>query len=313
MSHSFCPYTLTITERMTVSELPPNATPLSRQHAQMMAEFVQGCPKKLGREIYLYCSVAKGYADRFSDIEVTFLVDEVQEPTVYEAWLRAGGATVDPVTMAWGGGYTTKSWLGGVFIEAAWRPVDALDSIINDVSRAETTDHWKLVDAWHIRYALPLTGAPQLGGWQRALSVYPEALQTALVGDAVRFLGEPHYYPLSLVNAFKLAERDVPMLLSGELTWTVERALRILFAINRQWEPDYKWLKYEAERLERKPDRLVERVNEAFTLLDLRERVKSCFGLLLDVLELVPIHIDVAAEKAHVAEAMEPERWLRTF
>lgn len=291
--------------------LPPNATPLSRQHVQTMTDFVGGCPAELGREVYLYCSVAKGYADRFSDIEVTFLVDEVGEPGVYEAWLRSRGATVDPATTAWGGGYTTKSWLGGTFLEAAWRPVGALDKVIGEVSRAQTTGHWKLVDAWHLRYALPLGNAPQLAAWQRTLSSYPEALQRNLIGDAIRFLREPHHYPLSLVNAFKLAERGVPMALSGELTWTVERTLRMLFAANRQWEPDYKWLKYEAARLVHKPDRLVERVNEVFTLPDLRARVRVSLELLLEALGLVPDPIDIAAEKAHVAEALEPERLMK--
>lgn len=295
-----------------MKELPPDATPLSRQHARLMADLVRDCPKELGHEIYLYGSVAKGYADRFSDVEITFLVDEVQEASVYEAWLRSAGATVDPATMAWGGGHTTKSWLDGLFIEAAWRPAGAVAEVVGEVSRSETTDHWKLVDAWHIVYALPLTEAPQLSAWQAALTPYPKALQRKLIEDATRSFTEPHGYPLSLVNAFKLAERGAAMDLSGELTWAVERALRILFAANRQWEPDYKWLKYEARRLEVKPDRLVERVNDVFMLPDLGERVLSCFQLLLDALELVPGHIDIARETAHVSEAMRPAERLRT-
>lgn len=101
--------------------------------------------------------------------------------------------------------------------------------------------------------------------------------------------------------------------LSGELIWAVERALRILFAANRQWEPDYKWLKYEARRLEVKPERLVERVNDVFMLPDLRERVVTCFQLLVDVLKLVPKHIDVSKEMAHVSAAMKPEALLKSL
>ena len=282
-------------------DLPPDATPLSRQHARLMAELVRDCPKELGREIYLYGSVAKGYADRFSDVEVTFLVDEVQEASVYEAWLRSVGATVDPATMAWGGGHTTKSWVEGLFVEAAWRPPDALGEVVENVARAATTDHWDLV-----------TDTPQLRVWQGVLSSYPEALQAALIGDAARFLAEPHGYPLSLVNAFKLAERGAAMDLSGELTWAVERALRIVFAANRQWEPDYKWLKYEARRLEVQPERLLGRVDDVFMLPGLRERVVTCLQLLLDVLELVPGHLDVSREIAHVSAAMKPEKVLRS-
>ena len=179
--------------------------------------------------------------------------------------------------------------------------------MVEKASRAATTDHWELVSAWHLRHALPLTEAPQLTAWQDTLKTYPEKLQIKLIENATQFLAEPHGYPLSLINAHKLAAREVPMALAGELAWSVERALRILFAVNRQWEPDCKWLRYEAARLRHKPERLVERVNSVFTLPDLRERVMVCLQLLLDVLELVPEHIDVAREKRHVTEAMQPE------
>lgn len=295
----------------TMTDLPPNATAISRKYAQRMTELVRDCPKELGREIYLYCSVAKGYADQYSDIEVTFLVDEVREPAVYEAWLRSVGAKVDPATMAWGGGHTTKSWLDGIFVEAAWRPMTSLNELIEKVSNVRTTNHWDLVGAWHILHALPLTDAPQLEAWQNTLKTYPPELQSKLIRDGVRFLCEPHQYPLSIINSYKLAARQAPMALSGELTWTVERTLRILFALNRRWESDYKWLSYEASRLERKPERLVERVNDVFMLPDLRERVKTCFQLLIDVLKLVPDDIDISREIQHVSEALEPEKVFR--
>jgi hypothetical protein len=270
-----------------------------------MAELVRDCPPELGREIYLYCSVAKGYADQYSDIEVTFLVDDAQQPAVYEEWLRSVGARVDPVTFAWGGGYTTKSWVDGVFIEA-----NALTESVEKVRSAATTNHWTLVEAWHIVHAVPLTDAPQLAAWQNALTPYPEELQGKLIADAAHHLAEPHWYPRSVINAFPLALRQAPMALSGQLQWTVERVLRILFAINRQWEPDYKWLKYEERRLLIKPARLVQRVNDVFVLPDLRQRVEICFQLLLDVLRLVPQEIDLSKEIEHIQAALEPEKLL---
>ncbi|MEM7117317.1 MAG: DUF4037 domain-containing protein [Chloroflexota bacterium] len=293
--------------------LPAAATAASYQRAQLMAELVNGYPPAIGQEIFLYCSVAKGYADQFSDIEVTFLVEEVGETAVYENWLRSVGATVDPATIEWGGGITTKSWVNGIFIEAAWRPLDALDKNIQQVIEAKTTDHWTLVDIWHTVYAVPLTDAPQLRSWQAKLASYPEELATKLIQDAMEHLAEPHWYPLSIVNVAPLALRNASMYLSGELAWSVERALRILFALNRQWEPDYKWLRYEAKRLQHKPKRLVERVNEVFMLPDLRARYVTSVQLLLDVLGLVSklTAIDVSQETTHLQVALEPERLLK--
>ncbi|MEM7334617.1 MAG: DUF4037 domain-containing protein [Chloroflexota bacterium] len=287
--------------------LPSLATLHSRERALLIQNIMREIPQEIGTEAYLYCSVAKGYADQYSDIEITFLVDEVQETAVYENWLRSIGATVDPATMEWGGGYTTKSWIDGIFIEAAWRPFEAIDSTLEKVVTGKTTYHWKLVDAWHIFHAVPVKTSPRLEQWQKKLETYPDLLQVKLIEDAVRYLAEPHWYPLSLAHAYPLAKRHNPMKLAGELSWTVERALRILFAVNKQWEPDYKWLQFEEKRLIQKPERLVERVNDVFLHPDLVERYKMSVQLLIDTLQLIPEEIDVSKEIVHLQEALDPE------
>ncbi len=154
-------------------QLPESATRESVDRAALIEKVVGDCPPEIGQEAYLYCSVAKGYADRYSDIEITFLVDEVQDTAVYENWLQSIGATVDPATIEWGGGYTTKSWIDGIFIEAAWRPFDAIGATIEKVINAETIYHWKLVDAWHIFHAVPVIESPRLTEWQTKLAHYP--------------------------------------------------------------------------------------------------------------------------------------------
>ncbi len=84
--------------------------------------------------------------------------------------------------------------------------------------------------------------------------------------------------------------------------------MRILFAVNKQWEPDYKWLKFEEKRLTQKPDYLVERVNEVFMHPDLVERYKISIQLLIDALRLIPELFDVTKEINHLQEALEPEK-----
>jgi hypothetical protein len=88
--------------------LPQGSTEISHDLFHLAQELTTDCPEELGREIILTCSVAKGYADSYSDIELAFLVDEVKEPDQYEAWLSTRGAVVDPATFAWGGGHTTR-------------------------------------------------------------------------------------------------------------------------------------------------------------------------------------------------------------
>jgi len=70
--------------------------------------------------------------------------------------------------------------------------------------------------------------------------------------------------------------------------------LRILFAINQQWEPDWKWLHVETEQLTIKPERLLESIDEIFTISQGEQRVARYLLLLRDVLALVPPQYDVA-------------------
>ena len=65
-------------------------------------------------------------------------------------------------------------------------------------------------------------------------------------------------------------------------------ALRLLFALNPRWEPDWKWLRQVTEGLERAPERLADRVEQAFTLPDPWARVRVNHELILDTLALLP-------------------------
>lgn len=255
-------------------------------------------------------SVARGVADRFSDIELRLLVDDLAAPAMYEQQLRSAGAVVDPVSASWNGMITTKSWYRGVFIEAAWQTWQGLVQSLEPVLSAQTSDHWALVEAWHMHHALPLRASPQLQGWQRRLATYSAALQPLLVECATAMWSQPHWYPLSPINMWPLAYRNVTMGLSGKLTQEVEPVLRLLFAINQQWEPDYKWLAFERERLRLTLPNLHDRVNAIFQADAPTESVRRCLQLIADVLELVPNRYDIAIQRERIAQTQQPEAYL---
>ena len=54
------------------------------------------------------------------------------------------------------------------------------------IMRAETTDHWKLTEAWHIADALPLREHGRLTIWQERLQKYPDALRDRLIAQTSR-------------------------------------------------------------------------------------------------------------------------------
>ncbi len=287
------------------------ATEASRVRIDRARELARGFALDPGQEVAITGSVARGVADRYSDIELNVYGDTPPPLAACDAAPRAAGARVDPASRTWGGKVITKSWFHGIFVEAAWQTWDNLEHQLRPLLAAESTDHWQLTQAWHVAHALPLTDTPKLAGWQEILARYPDALQARLVADATAAWAEPHWYPLSAVNAWPLVRRNARMSVAARLIREVENLLRLLFALNRQWEPDYKWLGPESARLGRKPDRLVERVNEIFATPDAARSVQLCFELILDTLRLVPAPYDVTLQIGRVRKALVPDRLLQ--
>lgn len=137
------------------------------------------------------------------------------------------------------------------------------------------------------------------------------ALQDRLVRSATLAWADPHRYLVPVVNLWPLVERGNRLAIAARLMRETERALRPLFATNRQWEPDWKWLAPESNRLRSRPPRPTARVDEIFTPSDPRESAVRCLRLILDVLELAPDRHDLDRQKRLVQEALLPEERLR--
>jgi hypothetical protein len=91
--------------------------------------------------------------------------------------------------------------------------------------------------------------------------------------------------------------RDARLALVDRLTGYLERGLRILFALNRRWEPDFKWVASEALRLVVKPGELVSE--------NPRESVRTCLALLIDILTLAGEEYDVSVARERIKEALD--------
>jgi hypothetical protein len=112
-------------------------------------------------------------------------------------------------------------------------------------------------------------------------------------------------YPHRVEMLWTLAERGQTFSLNQWLMADMDDALRIIFAINRKWEPDWKNLRHVAPELAHRPDRMVERVNMIFEHPVLRKRTQSALEFLLDVLKLVPSHYDVSRQLENIATSLE--------
>ena len=117
-----------------------------------------------------------------------------------------------------------------------------------------------------------------------------------------RSVGQAH--PLhSTAPPVKVA-LDLP-LRHAQVVGDVGSVLRILCALNRQWEPDWKWLRERTETFDVAPERLPERIDGIFSSQSAERAVELCLELVLDTLRLIPERPNAAHAITIVEEYIE--------
>lgn len=292
--------------------LPVDATAFARDRYALALTLAAHCVLP-GGEAALSGSAARGVSDKWSDIEMHLWVDVLPSYDDLAARLSAVGAEVEPLEEDGIGDdmLQVKSWYRGVFVETICQTWSALDTILTSVIEARTSDHWTMTEVWHVVHAVPLSEASRLAEWQERLTHYPVALQERLVRSATMAWADPHWYPVSAVNLWPIVHRGNRIAVAGRLIREVEKALRLLWAINDVWEPDWKWLAPESTRLHLAPANLVQRVDAIMTLTDPVRSAQDCLMLILDVLDLAPSRYNLSLQKRLVREALDPEALLR--
>jgi hypothetical protein len=172
---------------------------------------------------------------------------------------------------------------------------------IKSVLTADRIGRVDLVQAGNVVHAVPVRTAGNLSKWQQRLSTYPQGLQQRIIHSAAQFWKFPHRIEMLWV----LVHRREWL---GLYTWMMadlSDALRILFAINRQWETDWKHLNHAIPGLQTKPERLLERLEQLFTEPQFERRVSITLQLLVDILALVPPGIDLTLQKENILSSLE--------
>jgi tRNA nucleotidyltransferase/poly(A) polymerase len=82
------------------------------------------------------------------------------------------------------------------------------------------------------------------------------------------------------------------------------RVLRIVYALNRVWEPTTKRLASRVDSLAVKPERLAERITEALTEPDPRRALLTLTELQLDTVQLAPSGPNVDRARTWLADGL---------
>jgi hypothetical protein len=252
------------------------------------------CPSELGREIAVTGSVGAGLADEHSDLEMLFLADPVPSPDVVRGWLASAGAS-DVLVGRDGSGVWAWCRLDGVELEPFWGSVAEAEGEVETIVDGDTVEHRRLAFAHVITHSTTVRSTGALARLRRRVAVYPEKLRRRLIADAIATWEIPSPRAGAVL-------RDDRFAVESYLLDDAQSVLRIVFALNRRWEPPrWKWLTHFAATLEVAPADLARRVVAPLLEPDARAAVLSMQELIAESLELIAAEVDADAARRGMA------------
>lgn len=261
-----------------------------RSRIKLAEEIASKCPIEYGKEIIITGSVSRGLADESSDIEIEFLVDDLMPECDMVNWIKEiGGTEIYPYGAPIGDG---SVWIifkcKDYWIEAGWQKINTMRNNIKSIIEGEVYTHDKLTLASTFKNAIFIRKNRILDSLQEELNSYPDELQKKIIMNTIG----PWTVELGLNVRRVLAKRDDKIPLLERMIADIHRVLRILYAVNKQWEPDWKWTKHIVKDLDIKPENLIDRIDSIICIRNSEESLKTCFQLIHDTLSLIPEDIE---------------------
>jgi predicted nucleotidyltransferase len=246
-------------------------------------------------EVVLTGSVSRGVADEVSDVEMLVVTSEtISLDDAYEVARAAGLEGRD----TWGAQGLAAKRVSG-YLEG-----QPFELIIWPRALAEEEFEALLVGKFSssadaLVHGVSLRTSGLLAGWQARLRHYPEELAAARIEEAALPWGG--FAPAGLLTVVRPGER------LSLLEWMFDgalRVLRIVYAVNRVWEPTTKRLAARVEALAVKPDHLAERITEALTEPDPRRALATMTELQLETVRLAPSGPNIDRARTWLAEGL---------
>jgi predicted nucleotidyltransferase len=257
---------------------------------------VDALPLEVAEEVVLTGSVSRGVADELSDIEMLIVTPQQLELTACFEHARAAGLEqLD----TWGAQDTPArrvfGFLEDVPLELIWWSREHAESSIDAVFRGDASS---TADA--LAHGVPLRTSGSLARWQRRLRDYPPELAAARIEEAALTWGG--FAPAGLLTLARAGER---LALVERMLDDATRVLRIVYALNRVWQPTNKRLASRVAALAVKPDRLAQRIEDALTEPDPRRALLVMTQLQAETVSLAPDGPNVTRARRWLGAAAE--------
>jgi len=247
-------------------------------------------------EVVLTGSVSRGVADDVSDIEMLVVTEHQLELEECYAIAAACGLTE---LGTWGPqGVPTKRVSGyrdGAPIELIWWSRAHAATSVDSIFAGELP-----TSADALAHGIALRTSGLLPEWQARLRHYPDELAAARIEDAALTWGG--FAAAGLLTIIRPGER---LALVERMVDDATRVVRMVFALNRVWQPTTKRVADRTATLPIKPDRLAERIEEALTEPDPRRALLLMTELQADTAALAPDGPNIVRARAWLADGIE--------
>ena len=263
---------------------------------RLIAQGVADALPVTAEEVVLTGSVSRGVADDVSDIEM--LIVTRSELGLEDCFSLAAACGLTELG-TWGvQGVPTKRVSGyrsGVPVELIWWSRAHAETAVAAVFAGDLST---TADAIANGVALRTRGL--LAQWQERLRDYPDELARARIEDAALTWGG--FAPAGLLTLLRPGER---LALLERMVDDASRVVRIVFALNRVWEPTHKRLADRTATLAHKPERLAERIEEALTEPDPHRALLTMTELQAETVALAPDGPNVDRARKWLGDARE--------
>jgi hypothetical protein len=229
-------------------------------HARWRLAFAQTLSTHMQQFAYIQTiavlgSVARGYCDAYSDIELLVVWKQLPTPEEQSTLLQALHA--EHRYPAFDPGYHSAFRIQGIPVDLWHTTIAKEEAVISSVLHDLSLDLVANNRLDTLRSCIPLYGADQAGDWKARIQAYPQEL-------TLRFLQAyiPHFHLRQLNLA---AHRDNPTAFYHTLSDIQCSLFLVLLALNQSYFPTFKWMYPALERMPRTPNQVAERLRGMFS------------------------------------------------
>ncbi|MBN1877959.1 MAG: DUF4037 domain-containing protein [Anaerolineae bacterium] len=244
--------------------------------ARKLAECIR--PFEGVRAIIVAGSVARNYADMYSDLELPIFWDSLPDDTKRHAIIN--NLNADFLYTYDGPSAEDQLLINGLQVDLWHISVADQDATINAVLEGRNVDLGSLNAMDTIRACVPLYGHEIVEKWKDQAQAYPESLAQQMIQE--------HISSFRIAELFILASRDNPTAFYRQLSHLHQEVFLVLLALNRRYFPTFKWLFRVLDTMTVKPKNIDQRLRQAFKV-PYSEAIADTQHLLEETLALVEL------------------------